>query len=442
MPAPGSAPSPRPSTIGGARRRWSTRSRTPGISILVVDAPRLDTALPLRDRRPELGKLIAIGGGAAESRVLDYEEFIASAPIEDTQPDPDELAVLMYTGGTTGRSKGVMLSATQIFASALGSLVSGGLDNLPQRNLHVAPLFHLAAFAGLVQHVLIGSTHIMMGDFDVARLVTTIAEKRVTQATLVPTMAQWMLDHADATGTDISSLRYIGYGAAPMPEPLVRRLLQQLPDAKLRQGYGMTELGPVATVLRDEDHHDAEHPERLRSVGRAAAHAEVRVVDADDVEVPRGSVGEIVVRGAHVMLGYWQMPAETAEALRGGWMHTGDAGYMDEYGYVFLVDRIKDMIVSGGENVYSAEVEKVLHAHPAVASCAVIGVPDETWGERVHAVLVLNPGHDLTEAQVREFVGARIARYKAPRTVDFVNQLPLSPVGKILKRVLREEYAR
>ncbi|WP_018178097.1 acyl-CoA synthetase [Jongsikchunia kroppenstedtii] len=403
-----------------------------GISMLIADPAHRETVTMLAQRDSVLKAVVTD----------DYDERIESAePIDDVYADPDALAVLMYTGGTTGRSKGVMLSARQILTSGYGTFVSAGLPNYDERVLHVSPLFHLAAFGGMMQHVILGSTHVFMGDFAVDKLVDTIAEKQITIVTLVPTMVQRMLDHADSTGVNLSSLRSVGYGSAPMPQPVVARLAELLPDVTLRQAYGMTELGPVATVLRDEDHRNPEHPERRGSVGKAAMHAEVRVVDSDDVEVPRGDVGEIVCRGENMMMGYWRRPEETAAALRGGWMHTGDLGYMDAHGYVYLVDRLKDMIVSGGENVYSAEVEKVLIHHPAVASCAVIGVPDRDWGERVHAVIVSEPGVTVTAAEIRDYVGARIARYKAPRTVDFVEQMPLSPVGKILKRVLRDQYS-
>jgi acyl-CoA synthetase (AMP-forming)/AMP-acid ligase II len=199
----------------------------------------------------------------------------------------------------------------------------------------------------------------------------------------------------------------------------------------------MTELAPLATFLRPEDHVD---PVLRRSAGRAAPHVEIRIVDHDDIEVATGVVGEVVVRGGNVMLGYWNKPAETAEALRGGWMHTGDGGYMDERGFVFLVDRLKDMIVSGAENVYSAEVENALATHPAVAQCAVIGVPDDELGERVHAVVVLFPGAAVTHDELRAHCKTLIAGYKAPRSSEFVEAMPLSGAGKILKRELRAKY--
>lgn len=402
-----------------------------GIAVLIADPAHRDAAVALGQRDSLLRTVIS----------EDYDARIAAAEsISDVRADPDALAVLMYTGGTTGRSKGVMLSARQILTSGYGSFVTAGLPNYRERVLHVSPLFHLAAFGGMMQHLILGSTHVFMGEFAVDKLVDTVAAKQITVVTLVPTMVQRMLDHADSANADLSSLRAVGYGSAPMPQPVVARLADLLPGVTLRQAYGMTELGPVATVLRDEDHRDPDHPERRGSVGKAALHAEVRVVDSEDVEVPRGEVGEIVCRGENTMMGYWERPEETKVALRGGWMHTGDLGYMDAHGYVYLVDRLKDMIVSGGENVYSAEVEKVLIQHPAVASCAIIGVPDRDWGERVHAVIVPEPGMEATAQEIRDYVGERIARYKAPRTVEFVDQMPLSPVGKILKRVLRDQH--
>jgi acyl-CoA synthetase (AMP-forming)/AMP-acid ligase II len=217
---------------------------------------------------------------------------------------------------------------------------------------------------------------------------------------------------------------------------VLERARTAFPTTGFTQAYGMTELAPLATLLSTEDHDD---PALRRSAGRAAPHAEVRVVDAGGDEVPRGVVGEIVVAGGHVMLGYWNRPEATAAAVRDGWLHTGDGGYMDERGYVYIVDRLKDMIISGGENVYSAEVENALAKHPSVRSCAVIGVPDERWGERVHAVVVLD-GDGATEDELRDHCRQHVAGYKVPRTIEFTDALPVSGAGKVLKRGLREKH--
>lgn len=408
------------------------------IGVLVADPGHLPRALELRDRCPVLRELIATGppaGGAAG-----YEELLAAAaPVPDLRAGGDTLVAILYTGGTTGEPKGVMISAGQLLTSATGTLATAGTPQA-HRFLHTSPLYHLAALAGVVQQVILGSSHFILGDFDTETVAAIIERERITSTTLVPVMIQRLAAHARRTGADLSSLRLIGYGASPVSESVLKDILDLLPGVALCQRYGMTELGPVATVLTPEDHRDAARPHLLRSAGRAALHTELRVVDPADRDVPAGEVGEIIARGGNMMLGYWKKPEATAEALRGGWMHTGDLGYLDSDGYLYVVDRLKDMIVSGGENVYSAEVEQVLGRHPDVAACAVIGVPDPEWGERVHAVVVLSPGASLTAGEVREFCARSVARYKAPRTVDFAADLPRSAVGKILKRTLRERY--
>ena len=246
-------------------------------------------------------------------------------------------------------------------------------------------------------------------------------------------MIQVLVDHPDLAQYDLSSFRNLAYGGSAIAEAVLERTKKNLPNVRLMQAYGMTELSPVTTLLRFADHEGA----RIRSAGRAAPHSEVRILDADDNEVPRGTVGEICSYGGHVMLGYWNKPEETAAAIRDGWMHSGDGGYMDDDGFVFVVDRIKDMIVTGGENVYSAEVEQAVALHPAVAACAVIGIPDPEWGEAVHAVVVLAPGATVTPEELREHCKAHIAGYKAPRSAEFVDALPVNGAGKVLKRDLR-----
>ena len=273
--------------------------------------------------------------------------------------------------------------------------------------------------------------------FSSAEVLKAIAEHHITDALLVPTMVQMLVDDPAVGDYDLSSLLHLIYGASPISEALLERARKVFPAVGFTQGYGMTELSPTATLLTPADHDD---PALRRSAGRAAPHVEVRIVDPDGREVPRGEVGEVVVRGDNVMLGYWNRPDDTAAAVRDGWMHTGDGGRMDDNGYVFIVDRIKDMIITGGENVYSAEVENALAKHPAIAAVAVIGVPDPDWGERVHAVVVLLPGQNVTEEQLRAHCKTLIAGYKAPRSVDFVDAMPMSGAGKILKRELRMKY--
>ena len=251
-------------------------------------------------------------------------------------------------------------------------------------------------------------------------------------------MLQLMIDAPDLPDHDLSSLRHIGYGGSPISEALLLRTQASLPDVTLCQAYGQTELSPITTLLLPHEH--LAGSARLRSAGRAVPHAEIMIVDEGGNPLPAGEIGQILSRGPHVMAGYWNRPAETAAALRDGWMHTGDAGYLDADGYLYVVDRIKDMIITGGENVYSAEVENALARHSAVATSAVIGLPDDRWGERVHAVVVLKPGKRADAEDIRAHVKALIAGYKCPRTVDFVDALPLSSTGKVLKRELRDRY--
>jgi acyl-CoA synthetase (AMP-forming)/AMP-acid ligase II len=277
----------------------------------------------------------------------------------------------------------------------------------------------------------------MIPGFEPVAVMTAVVEHGVTDVGLVPTMIQILVDHDRVEEFDLTGVRRVFYGASPMSEGLLVRALKTLPDASFTQFYGMTELAPSVTALFPADHDD---PVRRRSAGRVLPHVELRVVDSDGVDVPQGAVGEIVVRGDSVMLGYWERPVETAEALRGGWMHTGDGGYLDEDGFVYVCDRMKDMIITGGENVYSAEVESVLTQFPGVANCAVIGVPDEKWGERVHAVVVAAPGASVTLAEVRAFCAERIAGFKTPKSLEVVESLPLSGAGKVLKTELRKPY--
>lgn len=409
-----------------------------GTGVLLVDDTFAALLPTLRESCPDLHTVIHTGDGPAPDGALPYEELIGEAePVSDARRGGDEVAGLFYTGGTTGFPKGVMLSHTNLLTSALGTIATGHFLRRGSRFLHAAPMFHVADFTCWSALMVLGGTHVILPMFNPVEVMTAIATHQVTDTLLVPTMIQALVDHPDLGEYDLSSLRLLGYGAAPISSALLERARRALPQTEFFQAYGMTELSPVATLLTPPDHQD---PRLQASGGRAAPHAEVRIVDAEDNDLPCGTVGEIAVRGGHVMLGYWNKPDDTAAALRGGWMHTGDVGYMDQAGYVFIVDRLKDMIVTGGENVYSAEAERVLDLHPAVASCAVIGVPDPGWGERVHAVVVLRPGRHVTAEELRAHCKEHIAGYKAPRSVSFVDALPISGAGKVLKRELRLAY--
>ena len=408
-----------------------------GTAVLLVDDAFAPMVPALREAAPVLRTVVHCGDGPAPEGMVSYEDLIATSdPIEDARRGGDAPAGIFYTGGTTGHPKGVVLSHTGLQVSALGCQSTGFLAQPGARYLHAAPMFHLADLAGCITQIIMGGSQVMVPAFEPVAVMTAIADHKVTDTLLVPVMVQAVVDHPRVGEFDLGSVQGIIYGASPIAQSVLERALRTFPQARFAQAYGMTELSPVATLLGPDDHVEG----TLRSAGRAAPHSEVRIADAEGNELPRGTVGEILVRGAHMMLGYWNRPEETAAALRCGWMHTGDGGYMDEAGFVFIVDRVKDMIVSGGENVYSAEVENAVSAHPAVAACAVIGVPDEQWGERVHAVIVCHAGASVTAAEIRDHTKTLIAGYKAPRTIELVDSMPISGAGKILKRELRKRY--
>jgi len=409
-----------------------------GVRLLLVDDAFSELVGELRTRCPALQVVIHWGEKSTPPRMLGYESLIKdTAGISDAYRSGDSLAGIFYTGGTTGLPKGVMLSHRNLMASAAGSAAAGAWAR-GGRVLHVAPMFHLAGIAQFIGKFMLGGTNVVLGAFDPVAVLKTIEERQITDILLVPTMIQMVVDHPRCSDFEVSSLRNLMYGASPISEALLLRARSVFSEAKFVQAYGMTELSPSATMLLDEEHNNPVH---RRSAGRAAPHSLVKIVGPDDSELSCGTVGEIVVSGDHVMLGYWNKPDESADAVRDGWMHTGDGGYMDEDGYVFVVDRIKDMIVTGGENVYSAEVENVLARHPAITQCAVIGVPDDRWGERVHAVVSLAPGTTLTVAELADHARQDIAGYKVPRSMSIVEEFPISAAGKILKRVLREQFS-
>jgi fatty-acyl-CoA synthase len=279
-------------------------------------------------------------------------------------------------------------------------------------------------------------------DFNPSEVIRALSEEHVVVAQMVPSMIQACLTTVpDVARRQYEDLRLIIYGASPIAEQTLRRAIEAF-KCDFLQGYGMTETTSALTYLLPSDHQRAltQKPALLLSAGRAMLGTEVRIVDTDDNPVPNGTIGEVVGRGPQLMKGYWNRPEATAEALRGGWMHTGDAGVMDDEGYVYIQDRVKDMIVSGGENVYPRSVEEVLFQHPAIADAAVIGVPDERWGEMVKAIVVVREGMNATAEEIMEFCRGRLGGFERPRSVDFVDALPRNPSGKVLKRTLREPY--
>ena len=413
-----------------------------GSTVLLVDDTFVAMAAQIRRDARSVREFIYCGDGAPPDGMHGYEALLAAAtPVADAMRCDEDLAGIFYTGGTTGFPKGVMLSHRNLCSAGLSSRAEG-LAEQGGTYLHAAPMFHLADMGMSMPHWIEGNTHAIIPAFSPQAVLDAIARDHVTHALLVPTMIQMLVDHpCMREQRDLSSLQYIIYGASPLSEAVLERAMAAFPGVAFAQAYGMTELSPVATISPPWCHTvEGRQRGKLRSAGRATYCAEVRIVDAQDREVPRGTVGEVIVRGPNVMQGYWNQPEQSAAALRGGWMHTGDGAYMDEDGFIFVVDRLKDMVITGGENVYSVEVENALAQHPALASCAVIGIPSEAWGEAVHAVVVCKAGQTVEAADLIAHCRTLIAGYKAPRSIEFREALPLSGAGKVLKIELRKPF--
>lgn len=367
-----------------------------------------------------------------------YDQLVADAsPARWSEVRENDLAGLFYTGGTTGASKGVMLTHGNLVANAFHFMTCWPFTP-DTRWLVVAPMFHAAGTIGVLATVWAGGCHVMMPSFDAGNVLDTIEHHGVTATLVVPTMMAALADEQEREPRDVSSLRWFSHGSSPVGTSVLKRTVAAFPDASLLHIYGATETAPILTLLPNE-HLVLDGPE-AHSCGKPAIGVELEVIDPiDSHTLEKREVGEVRVRGANVTSGYWNKPDETAKALGDGWYRTGDLGYLDENGHLFLVDRAKDMIVSGGENVYSTEVEEALYSHPAVLEAAVFGVPDERWGESVYAVVV--PRAEVTAIELIAHCRSRIAGYKVPKTIEVrAEQLPKSGAGKILKRELREPF--
>jgi long-chain acyl-CoA synthetase len=412
-----------------------------GTEILFIDdrfAPVLDA---LKGQMPSVRHVVYLGDGALPAGMRAHEDLLSVPPLTEPRACDDDLAGIFYTGGTTGKAKGVMLSHRNLVVNAASVIPAFGYD-ADSVYLHAGPMFHLADGASTLAVTVVGGVHVFVPAFDPTDVLATIQREKVTHSLLVPTMINLLVNFPKVADHDVSSLRRVAYGASPMPEAVLRKALQVLPGVKFAQAYGMTEAAPLVTAL-DPRYTTLEGPDagRIKSCGQAGHLVEVRIADADDREVPRGTVGEVQVRGDNVMLGYWNAPDLTAQALRGGWYHSGDGGYMDADGFVYIVDRLKDMIITGGENVYSAEVENAISTLDGVAEVAVIGVPDEKWGEAVHAIVVPRTGKPVTADGVIAHCHGLIAGYKCPSGVTIRSEpMPISGAGKILKTELRKPY--
>ena len=427
--------------------RWSVAENVYALTdsqapILFVDDAFLEQAEQLRAQMPSIRTFVYMGDGATPADMLSYEALIAQhGPMADANRADDDLYVIFYTGGTTAHPKGVAMSHKGVYLATCCYLAL-----LPSTEdltfLYVAGYFHFAGASALWYITLAAGTHAILPKFEALPVMKAIGEYKVTNAVLVPTMVNMLLSHPDFGQYDLTSLKTCIYGGSPMPEGLMLRAMEMVPSWGFYQIYGMTETGGFASMLRWRDHQvSGDKASRLRSAGQAAFGSEIRVVRPDGSDAEVGRIGEITVRSDYLMQGYLNNPAATAAALRDGWMHTGDAGYLDADGYLYVADRVKDMIVSGGENVYSVEPERALFLHPAVREAAVIGIPSEQWGEAVHAVVVLKDGASATAEELIAHCRTLIGGYKCPRSIEFrADPLPVTPVGKVRKNVLRDPY--
>jgi acyl-CoA synthetase (AMP-forming)/AMP-acid ligase II len=363
----------------------------------------------------------------------------AAAPDDPRlEVDPDDDVIQLYTSGTTGLPKGVRLTNRNYLATLELTAALGGLNYEPgETALAAMPFFHVAGVNVALIAMASGARSAILRDAAPQLILDTIGKERINHAFFAPALIQMLMQAPGIESADLSSMRTLSYGASPISEDLLKRASARF-RCEFVQVYGMTETCGAVTLLSNAAHDPAKG--KLRSCGAAMPTIELKIVAADGAEVPRGVVGEVLIRSPVVMKGYWNKPGATADSIRDGWMRTGDAAYMDEDDYVFIYDRVKDMIVTGAENVYPAEVENALFGHPAIADVAVIGVPDDAWGESVKAIVVLKPGAPRDAADIIAWTRTRIANFKAPKSVDFVDTIPRNASGKMLKRELREPY--
>jgi len=409
--------------------------------LILVGPEFFDTVEAILPGLPRVQTILASEGGHVSWPDFSAWRDAAPALAQAFRPVRDDVAIQLYTSGTTGRPKGVMLMHSN-FTHGLAANKDAGLSwNQWQEGdsaVLAMPVSHISGSGWGIATLHQAATCHIQRQFDLDHTFELIGVEKISKIFLVPAALQFLVRHPRAASTDFSRIREMGYGASPIPLPLLRECINVM-GCGFVQFYGMTETTGTIVALPPEDH-APDGTARMRAAGKPLPWVEIRVVDADGADVPRGSVGEIITRSGANMKGYWNRPEDTAKTIRNGWLHTGDAGFMDADGYVFIHDRVKDMIISGGENVYPAEVESALAEHPAIAEVAVIGVPDDKWGESVKAVVVLRPGATLEADELISWSRTRIAGFKAPKSVDFTAMLPRNASGKLLKKDLRAPY--
>ena len=407
---------------------------------LFVGPELVEMADSLRPQLPKVKNFVSLEGRAPDMTCIHDLLTTHSSEEPDIQVEEDDGLHIIYTSGTTGMPRGALYTHRHVWEDSRTLVINMGLQPT-DKHIQVSPIFHIAGDTILRSVLYVGACNIIMKSFDPAMALQLIQDEKATHMMIVPTHLIAMLSLPELDKYDISSLRLMWYGASPMPLEVLRRGIATFGPI-FAQGYGQSESGPAICHLTREAHNVLGRPEEkiLASVGQPDIGVQARIVDEDGSDVAPGEVGEIIVRSKHMMLEYWHKPDDTGNTIVNGWLHTGDMGCYDEKGYIYIVDRKKDMIITGGENVYPREVEEVLYRHPAVQEVAVIGIPDPYWVEKVHAAVCLKKDASVTADELISLCKKNLAGYKAPKSVEFVDSLPKNPSGKILKRELREKY--
>jgi acyl-CoA synthetase (AMP-forming)/AMP-acid ligase II len=416
--------------------------------VLFVGSRYGDLVNSIRSELPKVEQVISIDGEEKGN----YEELIAAQPIDEIMAEiaDDDTTILLFTSGTTGRPKAVPLRHDAFVVYALDNVEPANPD-IEERNILTVPLYHVAGIQSMFPAIYGGRTLVMMRQFELKEWMETVEREKVTRAMLVPTMLKWIVDSPDFRKYDLSSLRVITYGAAPMPFDVIKKAIELMPQVQFINGYGQTESASTLTMLGPEDHSIKGTEEekqtkwkRLQcSIGKPLSDVEIRIVDEEDKGLPPHTVGEIHARGPRIMTGYWGDEQKTAQTItKDGWLRTGDMGYLDEDGYVYLTGRADDLIIRAGENIAPEEVEEVLCCYHKIAEACVIPVPDPEFGQQPFACCVIKEGQQCTPEEVMEFCRERIAGFKRPKGVVFVDELPRNAMGKVLRKKLREEYGQ